>query len=225
MRALVLCLTVLFVLPAAAQDSPHRLTVTGTGSVAEAPDMAVITLGATADADEAADAMAEASDIAAALLDTLAASGIAAADIQTGELNLTPLHGRDNASTPERISGFRATNVITARVRDLPSLGTVLDELFAEGANTFRSLQFALQDPAPAEDAARRAAVADALHRARLYAEAAGLTLGPILEFNEAPDNNRPALMRGAAAESLPVAEGEVSTTASVTVVFQITGP
>ncbi|MDF0600393.1 SIMPL domain-containing protein [Psychromarinibacter sp. C21-152] len=225
MRALALLLTVLFVLPAAAQEPPHRLTVTGEGQVAQPPDMAVLTLGVTTEAKEPARAMDAASAATAGILDTLAAAGLADTDVQTGELTLSPIRSSASTTEGERITGFRATNIVTAKLRDLDRLGAVLGAVLDAGANTFRGLRFDLQDPAPARDEARRRAVADAMHKAELFADAAGLTLGPVLEFNESPGSGRPEMMRAAAAAPVPVAEGEVTISAEVTMVFQITGP
>lgn len=215
-------------LPAVAQEAmQNRLTVTGTGTVASAPDMAVITLGVTSQAEAAADAMRETNASTTSILALLTEAGIAAGDVQTSDLTLMPIWSNrspDSGPEGERITGFRATNTVTVRVRDLNGLGQVLDDVLEAGANTFQNLRFALQDPEPALNEARRRAVTDAMARARLYADAAGLTLGPVLEFTESGGNG-PIMMREAMAAAAPVAGGEVDTEASVTMVFTITGP
>jgi uncharacterized protein YggE len=74
-------------------------------------------------------------------------------------------------------------------------------------------------------DEARKRAVADALDRARLYADAAGVTLGPLVSLSEggAYQQPQPMFRRDAAMESaVPVAGGEVGIVASVSVTFEI---
>lgn len=217
---------VLFALPATAQEA-GRLTVTGAGSVLGKPDMAVITLGVTDQGDTAAGAMQSVSAATAAVLAALADQGVAEADIQTSDLSLSPLWANrsSSGSGDPTISGYEAANTVTVRLRALDGVGAVLDTAIDAGANTFRGLSFGLQNPEPALDEARRLAVADALRKARLYAEAAGVGLGGILEIDETGGQAPPVAFRNAAAmESVPVAPGQIETGASVTVVFAIAG-
>ncbi|WP_428928378.1 SIMPL domain-containing protein [Marinibacterium sp. SX1] len=207
-------------------DSPLReITVSGQGSVAAGPDMATITIGVTEQADEARDAMQQASVSVSAILERLGEMGIDPSDIQTRRLTVNPVwSNRRSGDEPAQITGFVASNAISLRIRDLSSLGGVLDQILAEGANDFGGLQFSLQDPEPLVNDARRAAVADAMAKAQLYAEAAGVTLGPVQSLSEQGGNPRPMMMEMAAARdvSVPVAQGEVTVESSVTMVFTI---
>lgn len=219
-------LSLILPLPALAEAPVPTLTVTGQGRVATAPDMATISLGVTAQAKAAADAMAQVSSGTADMIAALKGAGIASADLQTSGLNLNPLwknRSYNSGETPQ-IDGFVASNTVTVRVRDLAALGGILDRVVGLGANTFSGLRFGLQQPEPAEDDARRAAVADAMRKARLYAEAAGIELGHVLSISEsggyAP---QPLMLEAAAMRSMgdvPVEAGEVSVNASVTMVF-----
>ena len=160
----------------------------------------------------------------------LAAAGVASADMQTSNLSLSPLWDNSRNSSPgnrPEITGYLASNMITVRVRRLDDLGEILDTVVESGANAFQGLSFGLQNPRPAQDAARLAAVQEAMRKAALYAGAAGLTLGPVLELNETGDAApRPAeLARMAMSEAVPVARGEVSVRAQVSMVFAVGGP
>jgi len=209
----------------AADPAPH-IVVTGEGRVDEAPDMATIMLGATHEAETAAEALAGTSAATARILEGLAAAGIEARDIRTQDLSLTPRvdYGRDG-SAPQ-VTGYTASNTVQVRVRDLSSLGARLDAAVAAGGNRFDGLAFGLQDPVPSEDAARARAVQDALRKATLYAEAAGLQLGPVLSIAEQGVFDGPQPMfraeAASAAPPVPVAPGEVSTVARVTVTFSL---
>lgn len=224
MRALIL---ILCIFPAVlwAQNAPGQITVTGEGQVAAAPDMATISLGVTSQAASASQALSQTNAATARVLDRLKAMGIAARDMQTDGLSLSPRWDQRSASGQEpTITGYVASNSVRVRVRDLSSLGQTLDTTVGLGANQFNGLNFGLQDPRPSTDKARRAAVADALLRARLYATAAGVELGAILSISEVGNARPPILeMRSmAAADAVPVAQGELTVSASVTVVFAI---
>lgn len=227
MRLLSVFLMVIGLCAPAWADTPS-LTLTGRGEVATAPDMATITMGVTSFEPTAAAAMAETSTATARVIDALKAAGIEGKDIQTRDLRLSPRwknRAYKSGETPE-IEGFTASNTVMVRVRDMGALGGLLDQVVQLGANQFQGLSFGLQEPEPAQDEARKNAVADAMRKAQLYAEAAGVTLGPILSISEtsrvAP---QPMMMMEATrsmAADVPVEGGEVSVGASVTMVFAI---
>ena len=213
--------------PAAAENADGRLTVIGEGAVASVPDTATITIGVQFQAQTVAAAMDAVSQATGAVLDRLANMGVAPRDMQTRDLTLNPIwSNRDlSVTAPPTILGFEASNSVMVRVRDLDALGRVLDTVVQSGGNNFRGLSFGLQNPGPIRDAARTAAVAEAIRKARLYANAAGLRLGPVLQLSEsgsAPVTYGLERMVTAVAD-VPVAQGEISTTASVTMVFAIT--
>ena len=209
---------------AALSEESGRLTVTGEGRVAVAPDMATVRFGVTVREKTAQAALAAASRAMEKVLARVREAGIAPRDIRTDALSLSPLWSERGSGQTRRITGYVAGNQLTVRVRDLPSLGGLLDAVTASGANTFNGLSLALSDPGPALDEARRRAVADAMARARLYAEAAGVRLGALLELSETGGLAPPVRARqmAMAAEAVPVAEGELVVRAGVTMVFAI---
>ena len=215
--------------PALAQAEMPRttsLTVAGEGHVDVAPDMAVISLGVTTEAKTAGAALAENNAAQAEILKALAAAGVMPRDIQTTGLNLNPVWGgQPDRDGRQRITGYSASNIVTVRVRKLDDLGPLLDKVVTTGANQLNSLTFGLADPKPAMDEARKRAVADALHRAQLYADAAGVTLGSLVSLSEGGSYQQPQPMfsRDAAMEAaVPVAGGEVGIVASVSVTYEI---
>jgi uncharacterized protein YggE len=207
-------------------DTSSRITVTGEGSAFAIPDMAVITMGASAEADTAKSAMDQTSEVTAAILDRLTEAGVAERDIQTSDLSLSPLwSNRQSSDNRPSIEGYQASNRVTVRVRDLDALGTILDAVLSDGANQLGGLQFMVADPEPLLNEARVKAVADARARAELFATAAGVALGPLISLNEGGSNMpRPEMMGMArmADESVPFAQGETELRASVTLVYQI---
>ncbi len=208
----------------AGEAGPRRIIVSGEGRVEAVPDMATLTLGVSAQGREARAVMAAVSDTAARILARLESLGVAGRDVQTRDLFLGPVWSDNTADGRRRVVGYRASNTVRVRLRDLSALGRILDEVSAAGGNDFRGLSFGVQDPAPLLEAARRAAVADAMARARVLAEAAGVRLGPLLELSESGAAPRvPGLMQAAAMrEGAPVAPGEITIRASVRMVFEI---
>ena len=222
--ARAIAITILLALPfgAAAQDLPS-LTVTGEGSVSAVPDMATVTLGVSARDPSAATAMNRTSQAVAAILERLTALGVAPRDVQTTDLSLGPVWVDRNNNGQPQVDGFEASNRVTVRIRAIDSVGAVLEAVLEDGANRLDGLSFGLQDPRPLLDEARRLAVADARAKAQLYADAAGVPLGPVRELTEGGViGPRPEMMMAMRADAVPVAAGETTLSALVTVVYDI---
>ena len=221
-RILICALLTLVPTFALAQEMTRILTVTGNGVVARAPDMAVIRVGVTHDSPRAAEALDQTSQAMTRMQRQLTEAGIAARDIQTTQLSLDPIY--DPNSDTRRITGFRATNSVTIRVRDIAMTGTILGALVGDGANRIDGISFTLSDSKAALEAARTSAVQDAMDKAAQLAQAAGVSLGALRDIREVggglPDP-RP-MMRVAAAAPVPLAEGEISVSAAVTMVYEI---
>jgi hypothetical protein len=225
----VLLALALAALPAAARaDLPQRsVSVTGTGEATAVPDIAIVSLGVTSLAPTATGALSANSDAMARIFALLRAEGVEDRDMQTGPFSLNPVWQHDDdGEVPPRITGYQVVNMLTLRVRQLDSLGALLDGLSREGANQIDSIAFDVSDPAAALAEARRAAVADARARAELYATAAGAKLGRVLTITEQgmampmPDVAFRAAAIGAA--PVPVARGESRIGAAVSVTYAL---
>ncbi len=218
--ALVLCAT-----SAGAQDAPRTISVSGEGEVSATPDIARITTGVQMRAETAGDAMRLASDAMVLVFAALEAEGVEAADVQTSRLSLDPVWDDDPQprSGPPDVVGYVAGNMVTVRLRDVDAIGSVIDALVVAGANRFEGIGFGIDDPEPMLEEARRAAVADARGRAELLAEAAGVALGPVLSLNESGGYRpQPMFAQSDMARAAPVAEGTMSLSAQVQMVFAI---
>lgn len=212
-----------------AQEAPRAITVTGTGEVEAAPDLAEITAGVVTEAETAAEALAANGRAMTEVLAAVADAGIAPADVQTRALNLEPVW--DASGGPQvpgedapRITGYRASNQVSLRLRAIDTLGPVIDALGEAGANQLFGIVFSLAEPKAQRDDALRAAVADARAKAELLAEAAGATLGPVLSIRagSAPGRPIPYAARAEMAMDMGIAEGSVAVGAEVEVVFEL---
>jgi len=200
------------------------VTVAGTGTVSAAPDMAEITTGVVTQAPTAAQALAANSQAMGRLLQALGALGIAARDIQTTSINVSPLRRQSRDGPPPEITGYEVTNQVRVKVRDVSRLGRVLDQQVGQGANLVYGIHFGRQEPAPLLDEARKRAMADARRKAELYAAAAALRVGRVVAVQEAgAASPRPEMApRVAMSAAVPVAPGEQEIQASVTVTFTL---
>lgn len=227
MRFLAIMTTALMLAQPVLADQPSTLTVSGTGHVTRAPDMATLMVGVTTQGDTASEALGANSDQLAAVMARLKEAGIAENDIQTSGLSLNPRYESSSSGDAPVIHGYEAANTVSVTVHDLDALGGVLDQVVADGANTLGGLSFGLEDDTEAMDAARRTAVADAQRKAALYAEAAGVKLGRILSITEAGSAMpQPMMAMGGAMfareASVPIAQGALDLESSVSVSWEL---
>ncbi|CUH68399.1 26 kDa periplasmic immunogenic protein precursor [Thalassovita gelatinovora] len=210
-------------LPVLAENAVRKITVTGDARIAVEPDMAMVSLGVKQRAKTAEAAMNQTSQIVAQMVERLKVQGIATRDLQTNELSLYQVDRRSSSGEREP-DGFEASNMVQVRVRDLEKLGALLNAVLEDGANQFNGLTFGLKTPGPVRDQARRDAVAEALRKAAILADAAGVDLGPVLNIVEAGGNDgvMPMMMATQRAAPVPVAQGEIDIRESVTLVISL---
>ena len=205
---------------AAADDEPTpRILVSGEGRVDVAPDLAVLSLTVTREAESARAALDANSAAMSEVLAAMQAEGIEQRDLQTANFAIQPkyLHPPKRSSgerEPPRIVGYTVRNSLTVRVRDMKRVGAILDKSVSLGVNEGGSILFTNDDPSAALKQARVEAVQDALERANTLAVAAGVKAGRILEISEQSFQPRPmpmmrAEMAMAASDAVPVAAGE----------------
>jgi uncharacterized protein YggE len=208
----------------AADPQPHTITISGEGEVKAVPDEAILTagvesVGATADAALAANRRAM-----NAVFATLKSRGIPDRSIQTSNFSVSPQYDSGKHLMP-KVIGYQVTNSVSVTIDDLTKLGGAIDALVASGANSMGGISFTVHDPKPLLKQAREAAVKDATDRAQTYAQAAGLSVGPVVQLSEgAVQMPRPVFRTMAIAgfDATPVAAGEQTISAQVTVTFEI---
>lgn len=128
--------------PASAEeDKTARIIVTGEGEVSLAPDMAVVGLGVTSQAQTARDALTENNKAMADVIEAMKNAGIDPKDLQTSGFSIQPRYnhhapGKNEEPKPPSIVGYTVYNNLTVRVRDLSRLGEIMDKSVTLGVNT-----------------------------------------------------------------------------------------
>ncbi len=179
----------------------------------------------TTDAKTAREASEANARAMTAVMTALKATGVAERDITTSRLSIYPQMSSGNTNAP-RITGYRATNQVTVKLRDLAKVADVIDATVTAGANEMGGIRFIVSNPSPLLDKARLEAMADARRKAEIYAQAAGVTLGAPLAISEegaAPPVAMYRMDRAAAAPmATPVSPGETTLRLSVNVSWEI---
>ena len=228
--------------PQAIGFSGGTVTVTRSASVAVAPDRAVLDLAVEGTAATVAAARQSAAESMTALLAAIKEAGVADDDIATTMFRIQPEtewveetidlgDGETVRRGRSRLIGYTVRNGVTATVRDLDEVGTVIDKAAGAAGDNFRipGIRFSAGNQAAAADQARELAAEDARRVAELYAESLGFVLGPVVEMTEY-DRGAPLTREFAVVESdalladTPIIPGDVDVSASVQVKFAILG-
>jgi len=211
---------------------PRTITVVGEGKVKMQPDIAQINIGIEVVGDTVKDASSQAADTMNAVIASMTAQGIAENDIQTSGYSVWV----ERPYTPEGVPGdtllYHVNNTVMVTIRDLDTVGTILDSTIEAGANNIYGVTFSVADPNPLMSEAREKAVADALSKAGELAQLNGVTLGDVLSVSEVIGGMGgfyPVAFRGAvAAEGLggggggPISPGELEMTVQLQVTYAI---
>ena len=208
---------------------PERLTVSGTGEVTLAPDMATVYIAIhTVDAD-AAQAQEQNAQLSEAVLASLRVNGVGEADIETRDVSIEEMYDYDSSAFT--VVGYSVHNVMEVTLRDVGGVSAILSDAIAAGATEIYGLSFTVSDSTGAYEKALQAAIADAQGKAAAMAEALGVTLAPTpLAVDEISSSYRPyqyGEMDEAVSETLdsamsilPISAGELSVTAQVSVAY-----
>lgn len=207
------------------------ITVQGSAELYAPPDLAIVRLGVEAQEETADAAQQRVNTAAQAVYDALEAAGVAAESIQTTGISLSPIYAQaGQRGGDRRLVGYRAHNVVQARISDMEQVGPVLDAGLAAGANRVDGIQFSLEDDAELRRRALTQAVAEAKQKAEAIAAAMGVALGAVHGAQEGGVSVQPFYARGAMMEmaadmaSTSVAAGQVSVSAQITVQYRIGG-
>jgi len=214
--------------PSFASDQPDKrtLSLTGSGAVKTTPDKVDISTGVTSEAKTAREALDQNTEAMAKVVQALKEDGIEPKDIQTTNFSVNPVYEQKAEGRPPVVIGYRVTNQVRISLHDIKKLGAILDKVVSLGANQIDSIEFGVEEPEALKDEARKLALKNVTDNAKLYAEAAGLQLGPILSISEEESSYQPrfapAATRTEMAKAVPIEAGTASVEVRVRVTWEL---
>ena len=176
------------------------------------------------------DAQARAASAMDKVMTALASGGVAAKDIQTQYFSISRMARWDDKNQQEITIGYRVSNTVSARVREIDKAGAIIDAVAISGGDLTRinDISFTIDDPTIYRQEARDKPMADAKNKAEQLAALAGLRLGKPTYISESTYTPVPiyrggAMMEGAApTPTTPITPGEMEVTLNVQVVYAI---
>lgn len=205
------------------------ISVSSEGSVKVKPDMAIINVGVQT---ENASSKVAQQDNAAKMdkvMKLLKESKIAEADIKTSQYTIYPIESYSEKDQRSYITGYRVINTLEVTIRDISKVGTVIDAVASNGANTVSNIRFTVADPDKYYLQALENATTKAKAKADVLAKQFGIKIGLPSQINEAGGGYNPPVIYSAmdkvmavneAAPSTAIASGELEIRASVSLVY-----
>jgi uncharacterized protein YggE len=206
---------------AGAATRARTITVVGTGEVRGTPDVADLVLGVSGRGASASDVLQTIGDRAQQVIDVLHDAGVTDDDIQTNGLSVQPVLDDHN-----RVTGYEATNTVTARIRDLTKAGAIVDAAATKAGDNIRvqGITFSIDDDSKLLASARAKATKRARAQAEQLAGGAGVEVGDVRSITEATNTMPVAYAADALGQAAgtPIQPGSETLSVSATVVFNL---
>jgi uncharacterized protein len=207
-------------------DRGPIISVRGDGRAEVPPDIArlsaeVVTRGRTLDAATAAHK--ERAARATAALRALEKDGLV---IEQSNFRLDQVRQPMPQQGPRAETEYQAVTSFELKAKKLDGIDALITAIADTGLFEMRNVRFGLDEKSNAFDIARRDAVADARARAKVYAEAAGVQLGEIIEIADSEPRLLREMAAPMAARGMQVAPPEnISVTANITMTWRLKQP
>ncbi len=206
-------------------NQPWGVSVSGHGTASVEPDHALINFAINRLTSQPGTSLAEAKSAAATVRASLRAHEVPDGDIKSSRTNVHSIW--DGHGTSRRLVGHQCRIEFAVQINSLDVVETCLVDLVDAGADELLSVTYdTTREPDLLADA-RRQAIESATAKARAYAQAAEITLGPVVHIEDL-EQQHPGVRLGRAAVSAggtegdPLQPGAVVVTAAVMVGFSI---
>jgi len=171
-----------------ADRTERTIMVQGVGKVTVKPDIAMISMGMTADGKTVAEAQQKNTDGMNALLTKVKALGVDAKDIQTTNYNIYPQYDY-TADKGQVLKGYQVSQSVDVKIRDLTKANQVLALSGEVGANNVGGVQFTIDDREVYKTQARELAMKQIAEKARALSQALGVKLVNVVSYDEYENN------------------------------------
>lgn len=232
--ALVVALTLLTRPTSAAADRPaggtSRIVMSGSADAHVVPDQLRFELVAHVEDPDLSTALTKASEAMRTAMDTLKQHGVAAKDIASTGLDMSPVY--DYANKQQTLRGYQVDQSAQVTVHDLEKAGGLITTVVGGGDNAVRAdgIELSVSDPDAALASARHEAVEKATEKAKQYADATGRSLGAVVSIAEPASSRTPqpqsftlnSTAAAAPAAAVPISAGEQTMTVEVTITWAL---
>lgn len=214
-----------------AGNSYRNISVSGTGSLSVEPDMATFNVSISQTKETTSEALQATNKKVGEVLASLKEFNIDSKEIKTTSINLsTEYEWIDNK---QQIKGQRASQSINVKLKNLDSIGPIIDKLSNINEISLGSISMSKEDTSEDMKQARILSVIDAKTKAQELANAAGMKLGMPLSIsygNSSNDNYYSPMLLKSSMRADSVSEsystqaptGEIELNSNVSIIYEL---
>lgn len=203
------------------KEEEGKITVVGSGTVPVIPDTAIINIGVVTEGSNLQEVQQENAATTTKVVNSLLSLNIPRENIQTSFYNIEPRY--DYKDGTQIFTGYRVTNMLTVKVKNLNDIGAIIDSTVKSGANRIDNITFTVENPSAFYNEALRLAVKNAESKALTIANTLKVQLikTPIKVTEESPivPINEYSMVK--ASSETPVLPGQITITAKITAIYQ----
>lgn len=218
-------------------NGQRGIWVMGSAFIPIEPDIATLNIGVYVRGDTVADANAKAAAAMEAALSAFVANNVDDKDVQTRRFSIYPRYERRELieegvrASAQVLTGYQVTNDVKVKIRDIDSVGFVIDDVVAMAGDSVRinGVTFGVDDPDALRPELRRMAVEDAIAKAEALARLSGVEVGRLIYLSEGGawsvggyGRTYSALAFEAESAAAPIRPGEQEVGFSVSAGFEI---
>lgn len=210
----------------------NSITVNSSEQVTVVPDIAQVIYSVRSQAKDAAGCQQKNAEAVNQVIEQLKSLNIAETSIQTTDYYINPIYNYSNGNST--ITGYEAITTLT--VSDLPidGLSEILTASVSSGVNTIQSVTYQASSYDESYQQALKDAMASALEKAAILAEAAGGQVGSVLRIEETSHYSATRYTNGTATneaafkkqatmeDTAQIMPGEIGVEASIIVEYQL---
>jgi uncharacterized protein YggE len=210
-----------------------KLTVRGKADLEKPADQLAITIGVVSEHADAREALDDNSTRMNDVFEVLERAGLDRDEFETGRFRVRPVYerrprGADQDWAP-RILHYEVANSVIVKTEKLDLAGDLIDAATQAGANDINDIRFDLARPRAHRQEAITKATGHAVKDATTLAAAAGVRLVRLLSISldQATSQSQRrsrgvSALAGPESATPPIAAGDVTVSASVTLVYEI---
>lgn len=215
-----------------ADQTDRTISIDGFGKVTGANDIAMTTIGFSNTDKDVSKAQADNKRVMDQVMADLKKMGVADKDLRS-DYSIYPDYNYTEKGGKE-FRGYRVTNNVTVKIRDLSKIADVLTLVSKYGATEVNGLSFTIDDPENLKMKARDKALVDAQLKARKLSRALGIELEALVAYSEyevgavdySGSNFRGASMSASADSMAPavpeIASGSKEVSMNVNLIYKI---
>lgn len=218
----------------------NSITVSGESKVSVSPDIATISFTIDETKPTSKEAQASVSSKMDKAKAAMKALKIEDKDIKTSSYSLYPKYNYQYCPTyissvpcsaKQKLEGYEVSHNVTVKVRDVDSVGKVLDAVAQSGINNITGPSFTVDDIEKVRAEARGKAIEDAKAKAKILADQLNVSLDDLISFNESGASPREYMyvskvqavpMAAGSSDGVSIPQGENEINVNVTLTYRI---